>query len=89
MSLGADRRSVIGSMMKGAMGVVALGGFLGLAAAYVLARVIQGLLFGVGAGDPLTMVLVPVLLCGVAFVAALIPAHRATRVNPTEALRSE
>jgi len=75
--------------MKGAMGVVALGGLLGLAASYALARVIQGLLFGVSAGDLPTMILVPVLLCGVAFVAALIPARRATRVNPTEALRTE
>jgi len=89
MSLGADRGSVIGSMMKGAMAVVALGGLLGLAASYALARVVQVLLFGVEAGDPLTMVLVPVLLCGVAFVAALIPARRATRVNPVEALRTE
>jgi len=89
MSLGADRRSVIGSTMKGAMGMVALGGLLGLAASYALARVIQGLLFGVDAGDPLTLILVPALLCGVAFVAALIPARRATRVNPVEALRTE
>jgi ABC-type antimicrobial peptide transport system permease subunit len=89
MSLGAKQKSVIGGLMKGAMGVVAVGGILGLAASYALARVIQSLLFGVGAGDPLTLISVPILLCGVAFVAALVPALRATRVNPTEALRTE
>jgi macrolide transport system ATP-binding/permease protein len=89
ISLGAEHGSVIRGMMKGAMGVVALGGILGLAASYALARVIQGLLFGVEAGDPVTLILVPVLLGSVAFVAALIPARRATKVNPVEALRSE
>jgi len=89
MSLGAKQGTVIGSMMKGAMGVVALGGVLGLAASYAIARVIQGLLFGVSAGDLPTMILVPVLLCGVAFLAAMIPARRATKVNPVEALRTE
>ncbi|MFC1660305.1 ADOP family duplicated permease [Gemmatimonadota bacterium] len=89
MSLGAEGGTVIATVMKGAMGVVVLGGILGLALAFALARVIQVFLFGVRPGDPLTMSLVPALLCGVAFVAALIPARRATRVNPTEALQSE
>jgi predicted permease len=89
MSLGADRLSVIRKMMGGAMGVVAVGGALGLMASYILARVVQRFLFGVGPGDPVTLILVPLLLSGVAFLAALVPARRATRVNPTEALRTE
>jgi predicted permease len=89
MSLGADRTAVIRSMMGGALTVVLVGGALGLAAAVVLSRVVQRFLFGVGAGDPVTLILVPGLLLGVAFVAALVPARRATRINPTEALRTE
>ena len=89
MSLGADRSSVIGSLMKGELRVVALGGLLGLVAAYALARVIQVFLYGIGAGDPLTFTLVPALLGAVAAVAAFVPAQRATGVNPTEALRTE
>jgi ABC-type antimicrobial peptide transport system permease subunit len=72
-----------------ALAVVALGGIVGLAAAVALARVIRVFLFGVSPADPVTLVGIPLLLGSVALVAALIPARRASLVNPVEALRSE
>jgi predicted permease len=89
MSLGADTGTLAVAMMRGAITVVAFGGLIGLAFSFALARVIQGFLLGVRAGDPLVMLTVPVLLGGVALTAAFIPARKATRVNPVEALRSE
>jgi predicted permease len=89
MSLGADRRDVVGMVLRGALGVVAVGGLAGLAIAFGLAQLVRRFLFGVGPGDPLTLVGVPLLLCGVAALAAYIPGRRASRINPVEALRSE
>jgi predicted permease len=89
MSLGADTGTLTATLMRGAITVVAVGGLIGLAFSYALARVVQGFLLGVRAGDPFVMLTVPVLLGGVAMTAAFIPARKATRVNPVEALRSE
>ena len=69
---------------------VALAGILvGVAAAFGLARVLDGFLFGVTVHDPLVFVSVPLLLTGVAFVAVWLPSRLASRVNPVVALRSE
>jgi ABC-type lipoprotein release transport system permease subunit len=69
------------------IGVVGLA--LGIAAALALTRFLSGLLFGVGARDPMTFVALPLGLLLVAVVAALIPATRAVRVNPLVALRGD
>jgi ABC-type antimicrobial peptide transport system permease subunit len=72
-----------------ALSVVALGGAVGLVLAVVLARLIRVFLLGVSPADPVTLLGIPLLLGSVALVAAFIPARRASRVNPVEALRGD
>lgn len=79
----------MGMVMRGAMGLVGIGGIVGLAAAIGLAQLIRHILFGVGPWDPMIILGVPLLLGCVAGMAALIPARRASRVNPVEALKYE
>jgi ABC-type antimicrobial peptide transport system permease subunit len=68
---------------------VALGLAIGLAASFGLTRLMAGMLYGVRAGDPLTLFGVALLLAAVALLAALVPARRATRVAPLSALHYE
>ena len=89
MALGAQSRDVLQLVIRQGMSLVLIGLCIGLVGAIALTRVIATLLFGVGAKDPLTFVLVAVLLSIVAFVACYIPARRATRVDPLIALRCE
>jgi ABC-type antimicrobial peptide transport system permease subunit len=89
MSLGARAGQVTRMVVGRALGIVALGGMAGLAAAAALAHLVQVFLMGVTPLDPYTLVGIPVLLGTVALVATLIPARRASRVNPVEALRAE
>jgi predicted permease len=89
MALGAQssevRRLILFQGMKPALaGIVA-----GMIGAAFGAKLLRGLLFGIGAGDPLTFVSVPLVLLAVAATACLIPALRATRIDPTLALRRE
>ena len=62
---------------------------LGLVAAWFATRLVESLLWGVQPGDPLTFVALPLGLVAVGMVASLVPAVRATRIAPTEALREE
>jgi putative ABC transport system permease protein len=71
------------------MGLTLAGIAIGLIGAFVLMRLMSSLLFGVNASDPLTFVTVPLVLGLVAFFACLIPARRATRIDPLMALRYE
>jgi len=89
MSLGADAGRVVAMILGGSLGSVAVGGFIGLSLAILLARLIRGFLFGVEPADPTTLVSVPLILGAVAALAAYLPARRASRVNPVRALRSE
>jgi len=89
LSLGADPRAVVAFQLRRGLRLVAVGGVVGLLGAWVAARGMSGLLFGVSPSDPLTFGLVTVLLLGVALLAAWIPARRAARVDPVVALKSE
>jgi ABC-type antimicrobial peptide transport system permease subunit len=89
MALGADRGAVLGLFVRDGVTVIACGLVCGFAGAIALTRVLRTLLFGVTPTDPMTFLLVAVVLSGVALGATLIPAHRAARVDPLLALRSE
>jgi predicted permease len=88
-ALGAQQRDVLRLVVGESMRRVAIGLVLGLAGALGLARLLASQLYGVGAVDPVTFILTPVILGGVALVASLVPARRAMRVDPLVALRSE
>ena len=89
MSLGADAVSVIRMVVSDGMRLVAAGSVLGLAIAGAVTWLISSYLYGIEATDVATFVGIPMLLAGVAFSAALVPARRASRVNPVDALRTE
>jgi predicted permease len=89
MALGADPGKVR-AMILGEVGrFLLIGGLVGLPAAYALARVIQSILFGVGAANWRVFLAGVAVLCGVALLAGYLPARRASRVDPLDALRSE
>jgi ABC-type lipoprotein release transport system permease subunit len=69
--------------------MVALGGAMGLTAALAISRLVRALLFQVSPTDPLTFVLVPLILSLVTLIAILIPARAGMRVEPAAALRAE
>jgi putative ABC transport system permease protein len=89
MALGADQRHVLSLVIRQGLSMALLGTAIGVAAALALSRWIQGLLFGVQATDPVTFTAVVAMLLLVATIACYVPAWRATRVDPTQALRSE
>jgi len=89
LALGAQRRDVVAMIVRHGMLMTLTGTCVGLAASFGLGRVMSGLLYGVSAADPVTLVAIPVVLLAVALTACWIPARRATRVDPMIALRAE
>ena len=89
MALGADRRSVLQMIAWSGFRLVAVGLAIGLALAIAGGRLIESQLFGITTTDGSTFVGVALVLAAVAMVAILVPALRATRVDPMEALRYE
>src|SRR5262245_31268176 len=87
MALGARTRDVLQHVLGQGMKLVLMGATLGLAGAFVAARALKSMLFGVSTADPLTFAAVTVFLALVAFAACWIPAWRATKVDPLVALR--
>src|SRR5215813_6471730 len=87
MTLGAQTGNVMRMVLRRGMVLAVAGVMIGLAASFALARVISGLLFGVQPTDPSTLVAITLLLLAVAMVSCLIPARRATKVDPLVALR--
>ena len=89
MALGAKRADVLRLVVRQGMTMTLIGLAIGLAGAFVFSRVMIGLLHGVSPTDPLTFIGVSIVLLLVALLACLIPARRATRVDPIVALRTE
>jgi putative ABC transport system permease protein len=89
MALGARAADVLGLILRQHLRPAAVGLLAGVAGALALTQWLRALLYGVGPADPLTFVVVGLVLGGVAVAACWIPARRATQVDPLQALRTE
>lgn len=89
MAIGAGRGDVLGLVVREGMTLVAVGLAIGVGVALVGTRALDSLLYGIGSRDPVTFVAVAGLLLAVALLANLLPARRATRIQPVTALRQE
>ncbi|HEY2802159.1 MAG TPA: ABC transporter permease, partial [Chthoniobacterales bacterium] len=89
MALGAAKSSIFRLIVGQAMGLVAISVVVGVVGAFAATRLLNSLLFGVGAADPVTFGAIVLLISGVAFLAAWLPARRAAQVDPIVALRTE
>ena len=89
LALGADGRDVARLVLRQAMRPVVIGGAIGIVGAAGVSQVLSRVLYGIGAHDPIAFVGVPLFLVGVALLASYIPARRASRLDPIEALRHE
>jgi putative ABC transport system permease protein len=87
MALGAGRRRVLAQVLREGMVLALVGTAVGGVGAYLVGRTMQGLLYGVGAVDPMAFSVVALVLLGAALVACLAPARRAASVDPMVALR--
>ena len=89
MARGARSVNVLRSVVGQGLKLTLIGTGVGLAGALAVTRVIRSLLYGINPTDPLTFVCVSLLLVGVALLATYIPARRAARIDPMDALRYE
>ena len=89
LAIGADRSQVLGMVLRQGLSLAAIGIVAGLAGAFALTRLIQGLLYEIRPNDPITFVAVTAVVLLVSALASFLPAWRATRVPPTIALRAQ
>jgi predicted permease len=87
LALGAERSSILRLVLGEGVALTAIGAGLGVGLSALVARAIAGQLYGVAPHDPATFVAVPLLFCAVALVASLIPARRASRLDPLTTIR--
>ena len=88
MALGATQGHVLLGVITNTLRLALAGIVLGIAASFVMARLIASLLFGTAPTDPATFTAMALLLCGVACLAGYVPARRAARIDPMRALRN-
>jgi predicted permease len=89
VALGAEPATVVRLLAFDGLRLVLVGGVLGMAAAVAVSRLLGGLLFGGRAYDPVTLVVVPLILAASTSLAAYLPARRLRRIDPMQALRTE
>jgi putative ABC transport system permease protein len=89
VALGAQRSDVLKMVIGQGMKLTLTGLAFGLAASLLAARAMKSLLFGVGAGDPMTFAVIALLLVCIALLACYLPARKAKKVDPVVAIRSE
>jgi putative ABC transport system permease protein len=89
LALGAEPGAIAGMIVKNGVSLASVGVGIGLAAAFLLTRLMRSLLYGINPSDPTTFLGVPLLLIAMAVLASYIPAHRAAKVDPMVALRYE
>jgi predicted permease len=89
MALGAQAASVLWLVLRDALLMVLIGAVVGIPVAHAVSRYAEGMLYGITRADALTFVLATIVLLGVAVFASLLPARRATRIDPITALRYE
>jgi ABC-type antimicrobial peptide transport system permease subunit len=88
-ALGATRARILKLILSEGLSRVGWGLAVGLAASALLTRLMQGMLYGVEPLDPVVFAVAPVVLLAIAVLACLVPARRATAVDPAGALRSD
>lgn len=89
MALGAQRRTVKWMILREGAVMLASGVGIGLLLAIATGKFVSGMLYGVGALDPLAFTMAPLALAAAALLATWLPARRATRISPMSALRTE
>jgi ABC-type antimicrobial peptide transport system permease subunit len=89
MAVGALARDVLRLIVASGLRLVLVGAVVGLAAAYAMSRLVESLLFGVSARDPVVYVAATAAVCVIALLASALPAYRASRIDPVTALRSD
>jgi ABC-type antimicrobial peptide transport system permease subunit len=89
LALGARRGNILWLVLRHGLKLAGIGVAIGLAGSFALTRFLRGLLFGIDPNDPVTLAAISLLLIAVASLACWLPAHRAARVDPMEALRYE
>jgi len=87
MALGAQRRDIVGLVVRDGLKLASIGVIIGIVVALPLTRLLRVLLFGITANDPVTFLWVSLALVLVAAAACYVPARRALRIDPVKALR--